>query len=169
MSKSYDEVERLSVTNQETMGEYILDDSGCSFHMSPNKYWFETLKTVKVGKVLLGNNKACTVKGVGTIRIKMEDGMKIFLLVVRFFLELKKNSILLGLLDELGYSIKAQGGAMKVIKVSLVVIKGVKRNKHYVLQRKSVTRIATTTTEKELEWAELWHLWLGHVRKKKDP
>ena len=47
VSKSYDEAEVLFVTNQEAIGEWILDSS-CSLHMSPNKHWFETLKIVNV-------------------------------------------------------------------------------------------------------------------------
>lgn len=51
-------------------------DSGCSFHMTLNKEWFETIEFKEEGKVLLGNNKACRVLGKGLIRIQIFDGLE---------------------------------------------------------------------------------------------
>jgi len=44
--------------------------------MSPNKEWFETYKQIDGGSMLLGNNKACKVVGIGSIRQRMYDGVK---------------------------------------------------------------------------------------------
>ncbi|XP_073136937.1 uncharacterized protein [Henckelia pumila] len=49
-------------------------DSGFSFHMSPHRNWFHDFKEVEGGSVLLGNNKACKIMGVGNIKLKLDDG-----------------------------------------------------------------------------------------------
>ncbi|KAG8473153.1 hypothetical protein CXB51_035098 [Gossypium anomalum] len=43
--------------------------------MSPNRDWFTTYETVSEGVVLMGNNASCKIKGVGTIKVKMFDGV----------------------------------------------------------------------------------------------
>lgn len=40
--EDYESSEALAVTQQDSIREWILD-SGCSFHMTPNKDWFESL------------------------------------------------------------------------------------------------------------------------------
>ncbi|KAG8480907.1 hypothetical protein CXB51_025473 [Gossypium anomalum] len=44
-----------SVNDSKVSEEWILD-SGCTFHMSPNRDWFTTYETVSEGVVLMGNN-----------------------------------------------------------------------------------------------------------------
>ena len=46
--------------------EWILD-SGCSYHMCPNRDLFSTYESCNGGIVLMGNNAACDVVGRGTI------------------------------------------------------------------------------------------------------
>ncbi|KAG8382493.1 hypothetical protein BUALT_Bualt05G0083000 [Buddleja alternifolia] len=58
----YDSADVLLVSNESTEKEWILD-SGCTFHTTPNKDWFEKIKFLNGGKVLLGNNKSCTEPG----------------------------------------------------------------------------------------------------------
>lgn len=52
----YDSAHTLIVHIGEYSKEWILDSS-FSFHMCPNKRWFETLDIAEAGSVLLGNNK----------------------------------------------------------------------------------------------------------------
>ncbi|KAG8501790.1 hypothetical protein CXB51_004790 [Gossypium anomalum] len=63
-----------SVNDSKVSEEWILD-SGCTFHMSPNRDWFTTYETVSEGVVLMGNNASCKIAGVGTIKVKMFDGV----------------------------------------------------------------------------------------------
>ncbi|KAG8493126.1 hypothetical protein CXB51_010660 [Gossypium anomalum] len=63
-----------SVNNSRVSEEWILD-SGCTFHMSPNQDWFTTYEIVSEGVVLMGNNASCKIADVGTIKIKMFDGV----------------------------------------------------------------------------------------------
>ncbi|KAG8473056.1 hypothetical protein CXB51_034969 [Gossypium anomalum] len=59
-----------SVNDSKVSEEWILD-SGCTFHMSPNRDWFTTYETVSEVVVLMGNNTSCKIAGVGTIKVKM--------------------------------------------------------------------------------------------------
>ena len=65
----------LAVTPRESsVAEWILD-SGCSYHMCPNKDLFHTLTKVDGGSVLMGNDHVCETLGIGTMRLKMHDGV----------------------------------------------------------------------------------------------
>ncbi|RVW68241.1 Retrovirus-related Pol polyprotein from transposon TNT 1-94 [Vitis vinifera] len=88
----YESAEVLTVTEKESNKEWILD-SGCSFHMCPNKSWFEVYKDGDEGMVLLGDNKACRFAGIGSIRIKMHYGLERVLQQVMYVPELKGNLI----------------------------------------------------------------------------
>ena len=101
-------------------------DSGCSYHMTSNGGWFEDYKEINGGQVLLGNNSPCKVIGIGSVRIKTNDGFERVLPDVRHVLELKRNLISLGMLDQHGFSWKGEKGFLKVSKGSLVMMKGVK-------------------------------------------
>ena len=48
----------------------------------------------------MGNNNACIVVGIGTIKIKMHDEIIRELINVRHVPELKRNLVSLGILDE---------------------------------------------------------------------
>ncbi|KAK3010670.1 hypothetical protein RJ639_011399 [Escallonia herrerae] len=64
----------LSITISSSNGGWILD-TGCSYHMCPNRDWFATYRSFNGGKVLMGNDVACKVVGIGSIQIKMHDGI----------------------------------------------------------------------------------------------
>ena len=54
-------------------------DSGSSYHMCPNKDLFAsyptTYRAINGGTVFMGNNVACKTVGIGTVRIRMHDGV----------------------------------------------------------------------------------------------
>ena len=93
--------------------EWILD-LGCSFHICPKKNLFKTFESVNRGNVLLGNNLACRVAGIGTISLKMHNGFTRDLHHVRYVPELKRNLISLGMIDQSGCTIKAENGEIQV-------------------------------------------------------
>jgi hypothetical protein len=93
----------LAVTDSDShfSDQWVLD-TACTFHMSPKRDWFTTYELVDDGSVLMGNDVACKIVGMGTIRIRMHDGIMRTLKNVRHILELKKNLISLCTLDSLG-------------------------------------------------------------------
>ena len=64
----------VSSGSEHLMDSWILD-STCSFHVTPNKDWFDTYKLVNSSSVLMGNDASCKVIGIRNIRIKMFDGV----------------------------------------------------------------------------------------------
>ena len=142
--------------------ERILD-SGCSFHMTPNKDFFTTYKRVDGGNVTLGNNVTCKVVDVGSIQV-MFDSMVRTLVDVRHVPGLKKNLISLGTLDKNGCRISCQGGVMKVTRGSLVVMKGKMNGSLYALEGSTISDSVNVTTSIIFdEETKLWHLRLGHM------
>ncbi|KAG8471605.1 hypothetical protein CXB51_036639 [Gossypium anomalum] len=156
-----------SVNDSKVSEEWILD-SGCTFHMSPNRDWFTTYETVSEGVVLMGNNASCKIAGVGTIKVKMFDGVVRTLSDVRYVPELKRNLISLSTLDSKGYRYTAESGVLKISKGSLVVMKGQRKTaKLYVLQGSTVTGDAavasSSLSDDDDDITKLWHMRLGHM------
>ena len=87
----------------------------------------------------MGNDSSCRVVGRGSIRLKMFDGMIRELRDVRHVPDLKRNLISLGMLDKIGCLVKLESGTLKVLKGSMVVMKGNMSNGLYVLQGLAVT------------------------------
>lgn len=86
--------------------------------------------------LLLGNDKACRVAGIGSIRLLLASGQKNIINGVRY---VKRNHISIGVLDKQGYTINANDGVMKVSRGSMTMLNGKRRNGIYILDGKSVT------------------------------
>ncbi|KAK2987349.1 hypothetical protein RJ640_023650 [Escallonia rubra] len=154
----------LSVTISSSDGGWILD-TGFSYHMCPNRDWFATYRSFDGGKVFMGNDVACKMVGIGSIQIMMHDGIVRTLTDVRHVPDLRKILISLGTLDSNGYSYRATGRVMRIMKGSLVVMKGLKQNSIYLLQGSTVTGAAATTLSSDIDsnTTKLWHMRLGHM------
>ncbi|KAG8491200.1 hypothetical protein CXB51_014356 [Gossypium anomalum] len=153
------------VNDSKVSEEWILD-SGCTFHMSLNRDWFTTYETVSAGVVLMGNNASCKIASVGTIKVKMFDGVVRTLSDVRHVLELKRNLISLSTLDSKGYKYTAESGVLKISKGSFIVMKGQRKTvKLYVLQGSTVTGdvAVASSSMSDNDITKLWHMRLGHM------
>jgi len=158
--------ELFSVSSGKPISDLWILDSGCTFHMCANKHWFDTYEKKDGGEVLMGNNVACKIIGIGTVKIKMYDGIIRTFGNVRHVPALKKNLISLGTLDALGLTYSSGGGKIKICKGSLVVMRGEKLpNNLYKLKGDTISGGAAISTPKSLDEdsAQLWHLRLGHM------
>ena len=70
--------------------EWVLD-SGCTYHMCPNKEWFSSFKELEGGVVFMGNDSACKTAGIGTIKLRNHDRVIEKLTDVRYVTNLKKK------------------------------------------------------------------------------
>ncbi|KAK0588992.1 hypothetical protein LWI29_008208 [Acer saccharum] len=156
-SKSYEPSEVLAVSTEDRSSEWILD-SGCSFHMCPKKEMFTEFQELNSGSVLMGNNQQCNVEGIGSVALRMYDGMARVFKDVRYVPNLKRNLISLGTLDEEGYTYKAEKGVLKASKGSLVIPKDDKKNGLYVLRGEAVTNEAACIASKISDKGILWHM-----------
>ena len=108
-------------------------DSACSYHMTPRRDWFTTYRTINGGLVYMGNNTTYKVVGIGTVRIKMYDGIVRTMTDVRHMPDLAKNLLSLSTFDSQGYSYSGGGGVLRIGKGALIFIKGILVNGLYLL------------------------------------
>ena len=113
----------ISSGNNVLLESWVLD-SACSCHMTPKKDWFDTYKSYNGGMVQMGNDATCPVIKIGTVKIKMFDGVMRVLSIVKHVPNLRKNLVSLGVLDDLGYSYSSKGRIMKITKGALMVMNG---------------------------------------------
>jgi hypothetical protein len=120
--------------------------------MSPEMDWFTTYELVNGGSVLNGNDVAYKIVAIGTIKIKMYNGIVRTLKNVRHIPDLKKNLISLGTLDSLGYKYSGEGS-----KGSLVIMKGNKVDDLYFLQGNTVigSAIVSSSDDPDLDTTQL--------------
>ncbi|KAH9665312.1 hypothetical protein KPL70_020298 [Citrus sinensis] len=143
--------------------EWILD-TGATYHLCPIKEWFTDFRNLESGAVMMGNNQPCRTMGIGTIRLKMFDGMVRELKEVRFVPEIKKNLISVGALEAKGYKVTIEDGTMKFTHGAMVILQGVRRHNLYYL--KGGTTDEANVVEAHSDTTKLWHVRLGHAGEK---
>lgn len=94
--------------------------------MTPNKKWFDTYMLVKSSSVFMGNDASCKMGGIGSIKVKMFDGIIRTLCDVKHVPDLRNYMISLGTLDGNSFDYISTNGVMKVRKGVMIVIKGQK-------------------------------------------
>ena len=102
----------------------------------------------------MGNDSTCKMIRIGSVQIKMFDGVIQKLNDVRYVLDLKKN-LNLGALDASGYRIILEGGNLKVARGALVAIKGTRRGSIYYLNGTTIIEHAAVGSSKEQDISKL--------------
>ena len=147
----------LNVVDKGVSQRWIMD-SGCSFHICPNKSWFHDLKEAD-GTVLLGNNHVCKIRGVGNVKLRLQDGSIKILTEVRFIPEVRRNMISLGMLEQKGFNILLNQGKMFVRSGDQVIMKADRDHILYYLTARAVDGESYAASDGNLR---LWHMRLGH-------
>ncbi|KAH9662850.1 hypothetical protein KPL70_019489 [Citrus sinensis] len=156
----------LSITHAAyvaSSSEWILD-IGATYHLCPIKEWFTDFRNLESGVVMMWNNQHCRTMGIGTIWLKMFDGMVKELKEIRFVTEIKKNLIYVGALEAKGYKVTIEDGTMKFTHGAMVILQGVRRHNLYYL--KGGTTDEANVVEAHSDTTMLWHVRLGHAREK---
>ncbi|OMO88295.1 hypothetical protein CCACVL1_08477 [Corchorus capsularis] len=104
-------------------------DSACSEHICTKKEWFSKLQKCDKS-VYMANNGEERIEGIGSVKLRLHDGSVKMLGNVRYVPKFTRNLISLGKLDSLGYGYSCRGGGLKIIKGSMIVMKGVKNSKN---------------------------------------
>ncbi|KAH9647613.1 hypothetical protein KPL70_025255 [Citrus sinensis] len=149
-------------TESKDRGKWVLD-SGCTFHMCPYKNYLTEYHDSDGVRVMMGNNAMCKIIGIGNIRLKLHDGSIRELKHVRFVPDLKRNLISLGMLDQMGYSVKIESGEMMIIKGTETIMKGLRKNGVFILDGEVVTGEVGVSVNANTDKTRLWHLRLGHI------
>nr|GFA45309.1 zinc finger, CCHC-type [Tanacetum cinerariifolium] len=117
----------MMVMSAEALLDWIMD-SGGSYHMTPRLDFFFDFLECDGGRVLLGDNRECKIRGISKVRLQLKDGLSFMLHNVRYIPELKRNLISLGTLEKEGYTVKLQSGKIKVINGSMIFLSGTRRD-----------------------------------------
>lgn len=109
------------------------------------------------------------------MRFTNPDGTTFTLSDVRYMPEIGRNLISLGTLENKGCEFKGASGNLKVVKGCTVIMKGARKGQDtlYILQGsalKSELCSATSSKDKDsvegLDYTQLWHSRMGHIRQK---
>ncbi|GKB46849.1 zinc finger, CCHC-type containing protein [Tanacetum coccineum] len=131
--------EALMVVGNDEMTELVMD-SGGSYHMTHRRDFLYEFKVFDGGSVQLGDNRTCTIKGTGKVKIHLHDGSSFILEDVRYVPGLRRSLISLVTLEKEGYTVKMQMGRIKVIKGCRVMMTRIrKKNCVYTLEAKVIT------------------------------
>ena len=154
--------EALAVVGNDEMTELVMD-SGGSYHMTPRRDFLYDFKDIDGGSVQLGDNRTCTIKGTGKVKIQLHDGSSFILEDVRYVPGLRKSLISLGTLEKEGYTVKMQMGRVKVIKGCRVMMTGIrKENCVYTLEAKVKTfGVQKHGGSKQVGFKQLGHKQVG--------
>ncbi|XP_076917271.1 putative mitochondrial protein AtMg00300 [Bidens hawaiensis] len=116
-----------------------------------------------LGEVKLGDDRPCKIVGVGTVVFRLKNGRDVDIHNVRYIPTLTISLMSLGTFEKAGYQISLKDGKAKVIKGSLVVLTGTRReNNTYLLDGSVVVDTADVAVSKT-DSALLWHKRFGHL------
>lgn len=115
--------------------EWILDSS-CSVHICLAKKCFIEFKKNDYRHFFLGDNFECKLEGICKVMLSLNEDTKLILKNVRYVPEIKKKSIIVGMLDDTGCLIRIETGCMRINNGLLVKLNTMKRNGLYILKGK---------------------------------
>ena len=101
----------------------------------------------------MGNDHALEIVGVGSIKVKMDDGVIHIIPNVWHVKGLKKNLLSMGQLDDLGYEFHVEEGIMKVIRGALAVMKA-----EEIVVNLYMLHGLSQTLEKNWQWSGIANL-----------
>jgi len=118
--------------------EWILD-TRATYHVYPNRDWFSSFEMLDRCFAIMGDDHPCNMEGIGTVCIKMFDGIVQELKEVMYVPQLKRNLISVGALETLGLVVSIRDGVLKMTKSSMVIMNGVCQRNLYYLKGSTVT------------------------------
>eukprot|EP00253_Pinus_taeda_P034816 PITA_34816 len=142
-------------------------DNGASFHMIGDKNLFSALEEKDLKMCIeMGNDGRYSVSGVGAVPFQRENGAPLTLTDVKYVHGLKKNLVLVTMLEDKGYDVVFIKGKAFLRHIAMGQTKriGIRVKNLFKLE---VDDCATLSTKVELvqsqDIIELWHRQLGHL------
>ena len=117
--------------------------------------------------MMFENGHACHIEGIGTVCIKLFNGLVRELKDVRYVPKLKKNLISFGVLETHGLRETLGESVLKMSSGSFVVLKGIRCNNLYHLKGSAVVRNLTASEYLKDDFTRLRQMRLGHTEEKK--
>lgn len=92
----------LAVSDLNPRDNWVID-SGCTYHMTSRRDWFDTFNELDGNQILVGDNHTVEAKGIGSVRVNTHGGSVTVMHNVRYLPNLRRNLISTGTLDNLGF------------------------------------------------------------------
>lgn len=127
--------------------------------MCSNKYLFTTYQSYNGGNVY-------EVTSIGSIRLKLSNGIIRGITNVKHIPELKRDLISLSMLDKTICSIRVKSSILKVVKGSMVLMRGDMINGLYILQGTVISGDVSISENEVQDKILLWYLRLGYISEK---
>ena len=137
-------------------------DSAASYHYTPHQEWISDFMAKDLGKVYLANDGLLHYRGAGRMHIKTASNVMLELTSVRHVPGLKRNLISVGQLHDAEYAVLFKGGAWKITKGAMVIMKGLKCG---TLYKTTLSKDCITLVGSEND-TMTWHRRLGHMSEK---
>lgn len=141
--------------------DWVLD-SGCTFHITPRREVLSDFEEFEGGKVMMGNNSHCVVRGKGKIKILNADGSTVTLSNVRYVPEMGRNFISYGQLEQSGCTYTGRDYLVEFYLGTTKVLTGKYANGLYYLQG-IVKPAEANSSEAVIDHTKKWHSRLGHM------
>ena len=151
----------LTASKHDSKGAWVMD-SGCSFHITPDKESLFDLQELDGGKVLMGNMTHSEVKGIGKIKILNPDNFVVILTEVRYMPTMGRNLISYGQLEKSGCRYEGKDFVVTFYKDGQKVISGKYQDGLYYLQGR-VVQGESMVARPETDMTKIWHSRLGHM------
>ena len=157
-------IDALTVSDSWHQEKWVID-SGCSYHMTSRRDWFDTFEEVTSGRVALGDDSTVDVQGVGSVKIKVYGGTVKVLNNVRYVPKLKRNLLSTGTLDRLGFDHAGGKGKTRFYKDGKLALQGTLSGSLYLLDGETVVAGESNNVQvkKSSDETDLWHRRLGHM------
>jgi hypothetical protein len=138
-------------------------DTGASNHMCGAKSAFAHLDTGVCGSVRFGDGSIARIEGSGTILFTCKNGEHQRLSSVYYLPRLTANIISVGQLDEGGYQILVEDGAMRIRDDERRLLARIPRSpdRLYVLEVTIARLVCLAARADEEAWT--WHTRFGHI------
>ena len=132
--------------------------------MTSRREWFHTYEPILRGSVYMSNDHALEIASIGTIKIKIFDGIIHTIGEVRHVSGLKKNLLSLGQMDSHTYKTHVENEIMKTVKGMLVLMKVEKIDVNlFIFKRETLQEVVACVASNGEESTIMWHLKLGHI------
>ncbi|KAH9762162.1 Integrase catalytic domain-containing protein [Citrus sinensis] len=155
---------RVGKEPESSNAEGCVANLGATWHMTSRREWFHTYEPISGGSVYMGDDHALEIAGIGTIKIKMFDGIIRTIGEVRHVNGLKKNLLSLGQIDNHGCKTHVENEIMKIVKGELVLMKAEKIGANlFMLKRETLQEADECVASNGEESTMMWHLKLGHM------
>ncbi|MBA0787172.1 hypothetical protein Gotri_024973 [Gossypium trilobum] len=154
---------KRAVSNEEdVVGANLADESGDDFLLVLTSDSSEL-----IGVVRMRNDSSNKVIGIGTVEIRMHDGMIRTLSDVKYISYLRKNLISLNILDLKGCRINIESSNIKVSRGALILLKGKRTDSLYILEGSTVIgEMKHPSSVTESKSTRLERRQLGHRKEK---